>query len=282
MYVELHAASAFSFLEGASLPEHLAARAAALGYDALALVDRDGVYGAPRFYRAANEAGLRPIFGAELTIRSGRSGGSGRSGRKKPSTRPPTRPTRPTRPTCPCSWNPRRGYRNLCRLITRAKLRAAKGEEALVLDDLDGAVEGLVALVGRELLAAYGRGMPGVLDRLIGIFGRSHVFVELQRHLLRDQEADEPAICAISRPCSGCRSSPPAGVRFATAAERPLFDVLTCIRHKTDLAHAGRLLSGNSERASASRQPQMARAVSRSSRGDRPPAASSPIGCSSR
>ena len=61
-YVELHASSAFSFLEGASLPESLVARAADLGYDTLALVDRDGVYGAPRFYHAACEAGIRPIF----------------------------------------------------------------------------------------------------------------------------------------------------------------------------------------------------------------------------
>jgi DNA polymerase III alpha subunit len=68
MYVELHAASAFSFLQGASLPETLVERAAALGYSAIALLDADGVYGAPRFYKAAARAGLRAIVGAELTI----------------------------------------------------------------------------------------------------------------------------------------------------------------------------------------------------------------------
>src|SRR5690349_24732143 len=68
MYVELHAASAFSFLDGASLPEALVERAAALGYPALALLDRDGVYGAPRFHKAATQAGLKAIIGAELTI----------------------------------------------------------------------------------------------------------------------------------------------------------------------------------------------------------------------
>src|SRR5205085_4638452 len=67
-YIELHAASAFSFLQGASLPEVLVDRAAELGYRALALVDRDGVYGAPRFHKAATAAGIRPIIGAELTI----------------------------------------------------------------------------------------------------------------------------------------------------------------------------------------------------------------------
>ena len=67
-YIELHAASAFSFLQGASLPETLIERAAALGYPALALLDADGVYGAPRFHKAAQQAGLRAIIGAELTI----------------------------------------------------------------------------------------------------------------------------------------------------------------------------------------------------------------------
>ena len=68
MYVELHMASAFSFLQGASSPEALVDRAAALGYTAIALVDRDGLYGAPRFHKAATAAGLKPIIGAELTI----------------------------------------------------------------------------------------------------------------------------------------------------------------------------------------------------------------------
>ena len=68
MYIELHCASAFSFLQGASLPETLVERAAALGYPALALVDADGVYGAPRFHKAATQAGITAIIGAELTI----------------------------------------------------------------------------------------------------------------------------------------------------------------------------------------------------------------------
>ena len=81
MYVELHAASAFSFLQGASLPEALVDRAAELGYPALALLDRDGVYGAPRFHKAALAAGIRPIIGAELTIGTGAAGGAGSAGR---------------------------------------------------------------------------------------------------------------------------------------------------------------------------------------------------------
>ena len=68
MYIELHASSAFSFLDGASLPETLIERAAELGYPALALLDRDGLYGAPQFYRAAKKAGIKAIVGAELTM----------------------------------------------------------------------------------------------------------------------------------------------------------------------------------------------------------------------
>src|ERR1041384_1338380 len=79
MYVELHAASAFSFLQGASLPETLVERAAAFDYPALALLDADGVYGAPRFHKAAKQAGLKAIIGAELTIAE--AGGAGKTGR---------------------------------------------------------------------------------------------------------------------------------------------------------------------------------------------------------
>src|SRR5205085_7681953 len=79
------------------------------------------------------------------------------------------------------------------------------------------------------------------------IFGRSNIYVEIQRHLLRDQEAANVRLCDLA---AACRLPIVAtgGVRFAVPAERPLFDVLTCIRHKTDLEHAGRRLSGNSER----------------------------------
>ena len=107
MYIELHAASAFSFLDGASLPEALVARAAALGYPALALLDRDGVYGAPRFHVAAKKAGLKAIIGAELTI-AVRGSGIGNRGSSKPTpdARHPTPDARrPTPESCrfPCS-----------------------------------------------------------------------------------------------------------------------------------------------------------------------------------
>src|SRR5213083_2277397 len=100
MFVELHARSAFSFLEATALPEALAERAAALGQPAIALLDRDGLYGAPRLYRAASRLGIAPLVGAEVTL-----DGGGR---------------------LPLLVEDREGYQNLCRLITRMKMRAAK------------------------------------------------------------------------------------------------------------------------------------------------------------
>ena len=228
-YIELHAASAFSFLQGASLPETLIDRAAELGYPAIALLDRDGVYGAPRFHKAARAAGIHPIIGAELTI-----GGAGGAGGVQPF-------------LLPVLCESQEGYRNLCRLVTKMKLRAPKGEGALALEELDGCTAGLVALVGRPALNGKRYGVGGLLDRVVGLFGRGHVYVELQRHLRRDEERDNDALVALAS-AFGVPTLATNGVRFATTAERPLFDVLTCIHHHTDVAAAGRLLAANAER----------------------------------
>jgi error-prone DNA polymerase len=236
-YIELHAASAFSFLQGASLPEALVDRAAELGYSALALLDRDGVYGAPRFHKAARAVGIRPIIGAELTIKE-----SVHDSRLTTA----TRDSRITR-LLPVLCESREGYRNLCRLITKMKLAAPKGEGALALEEIEGHTRGLVALAGRPMLDGRRYGVAGLLDRLVGLFGRGSVYVELQRHFRRDEEADNQALrdlaLAFHVPVLAT-----GGVRFATPRERPLFDVLTCIHHHTDLAHAGRRLAPNAER----------------------------------
>ncbi|MEW6321411.1 MAG: error-prone DNA polymerase, partial [Acidobacteriota bacterium] len=232
MYVELRASSAFSFLRAASLPETLVERAAALGYPALALLDRDGVYGAPRFHKAAVAAGLTPLIGAELTISPGTAAA------RVPGTAPWV---------LPVLVASRAGWQHLCRLLTRRHLRGAKGQGWLTLDDLDGQVEGLIALPGRPLLAAERHGVGGLLDRLVGIFGRDAVYVSLERHLRRDQEADNESLVALA----GAFRVPlvaTGGVRFATPDDRPLFDVLTCVREHTTLAAAGRRLAANAER----------------------------------
>ena len=227
MYIELHASSAFSFLDGASLPEALVDRAAALGYPALALLDRDGVYGAPRFHTAAKKAGIKAIIGSELTVADVRGAGCGMR--------------------IPVLVESRQGYQNLTRLVTRMKLRAAKGEGALTLDELDGSTAGLIALVGRASLSGRRYGVGGFLDRIVGIFGAGNTRIELQRHLLREEEADNAALrdlaSAFHVPVIATN-----GVRFAEPADRPLYDVLTCIRHKTTLERAGRKLSWNAER----------------------------------
>ncbi|BCS32976.1 hypothetical protein TBR22_A22010 [Luteitalea sp. TBR-22] len=236
-YVELHTASAFSFLDGASLPEALVEQAKVLGYDTLALLDRDGVYGAPRFYQAARKAGLRALVGAELTMQTGN----------------PLRDPARTSLHAPLIWRlpvlvaSAEGYRSLCRLVTRMKLAAAKGQGGLTVADLDGQVAGLVAIVGRPMLAADRHGVAGLLDQLVGVFGRGEVHVEVQRHLTRDEEADNRILVSAAEayrvPLLATN-----GVRFATPEARPLYDVLTCIRHGTTLEHAGRRLAANAER----------------------------------
>ena len=260
MYIELHASSAFSFLDGASLPEALVDRAAALGYSALALLDRDGVYGAPRFHLAAKRVGLKAIIGAELTLSGLGVRGAGSGVRKSrsaavevgesPKSRIPESRLPNPEPrlfTVPVLIESQQGYRNLCRLVTTMKMRAPKGEGALTIEDLEGHLEGLVALVGRTALDGPRFGVGGLVDRLVGVFGQRNIYVELQRHLLRDEESDNQALMDLASayhvPVVATN-----GVRFAEPADRPLYDVLTCIRHKTTLERAGRRLSCNAER----------------------------------
>ncbi len=270
MYIELHTSSAFSFLRAASLPEPLVDRAAMLGYPAVALLDRDGIYGAPRFHKAALAAGLKPLIGAELTLGLGAeetgAGGWGLGARARQGHRDRSgatiirdrvfdsgiarqAPVPSPQPLAPVSVlvSSQEGYRNLCRLITTMKLRAPKGEGALTLEDLDGHVGGLIALAGRPLLQSHRHGVGGLLDRLVGIFGRANVYVEVQRHLQRDETWDNEMLVSLAEafrvPIVATN-----GVRFASQAERPLHDVLTCIREHTTLANAGRRLVANAER----------------------------------
>ena len=246
MYIELHAASAFSFLQGASLPEALVERAATLGYPALALLDADGVYGAPRFHRAAKQAGLRAIIGAELSIGINSQLPTANAQSRKPqaeSLKPAWR--------LPVLVQSSEGYKNLCRLVTRMKMRApkpgGKGEGALALEEFEGFTTGLVAIAGRAALDGRQYGVGGLVDRLVGLFGRGNVCVELQRHMHRDEESDNAALTTLARafrvPIIATN-----GVRFAEPADRPLFDVLTCVHHKTTLDEAGRRLARNAER----------------------------------
>ena len=264
VYIELQTASAFSFLRGASTPEALVDRAAALDYPALALVDRDGLYGIPRFHKAAQAAGIRAIVGCELTIADCglriADCETTETFRNQPAIRnqPPIRKQPPIRNpqsqirnsavwSLPVLVASRAGYQNLCRLLTRMKLDAPKGEGALTLDDLDGHVSGLVALPGRSLLDARQHGVGGLLDRVVGLFGRQSVYVTLARHLDRAQAVDNELLVDLAA-AYRVPVIATGGVRFATPDERPLHDVFTCLHHKTTLQAAGRRLVANAER----------------------------------
>jgi error-prone DNA polymerase len=229
MYTELHARTAFSFLEGASVPEELAAACKEHGMSAMAVMDRDGVYGAPRFYLAANKTSVKAHIGAEVTSAFGWR--------------------------YPLLVKSREGYQNLCRLITRMKLRAArKGEGHIEREELAGLHAGLVCLTGGEegpLAAALASGgtTQGTecVRQLCDLFGRKNVYVELQRHFCREEEARNQAAVEIARKLS-LPFLATNGVCHALPDERELLDVFTCIRNHHVLATAGRLLSRNSER----------------------------------
>ena len=229
MYIELHSRSAFSFLEGASLPENLIATCAHLQIPAMALLDRDGVYGSPRFHMAAKKVRLKAHIGAEITCE-------------------------PFLFRLPVLVQSRPGYQNLCHLITKMKLRAAKGEGVAHEDELQEHAAGLICLTGDEngplACALENGGIENAytqVKRLTEIFGRENVYVELQRHFHRQQEARNHAAIEIAK-----RLHLPLlatnGVCYATPAERELCDVFTAIRHHRTLATAGRLLARNSER----------------------------------
>src|SRR5690348_10688647 len=235
-YIELHARSAFSFLEGSSLPEDLIERAAELGQPAMALLDSHGVYGSPRFHMAADKTGLKARIGAEVACTTG-----GRLALLAEN---------------------RTGYQNLSRLITRTKLRggspgkvenpAASFEEFAEFSQglicLTGGDEGILAPIFRESEGpAAAEQARATFEHLIRIFGRGNVYVELQRHLRRDQEARNQVLVELAHSLQ-MPILATNGVSHAVPERRPLLDILTCTKHKTTIAEAGKLLSFNSER----------------------------------
>jgi len=223
-YIELHASSAFSFLEGASLPEELIAACAEYSMPAIALLDRDGVYGAPRFHLAAKKAGIQTHIGAEVTSTTG--------------------------VRYPLLAETREGYQNLCQLLTRMKLRAPKGKGAVREDELAEYSHGLICLTGGEhgplTMAIPNRNGRETLDRLTRIFGRENIYVELQRHYNREQEAINRQAIALAEsfqlPLVATN-----GVRYALPEEREILDVFTSIRNHRTLETAGRLLAKTSD-----------------------------------
>jgi error-prone DNA polymerase len=246
-YVELHAASAFSFLEGASQPETLVERAVALDMPAMALLDRNGVHGAARFYTSARRNGIRAHVGAEIAVSS--------FGARltPPAWLPHLHLAEPAR--LPLLCESRQGYQNLCQLVTRFKLReTTKQEGAANFDDLQQFASGLVCLTGGDegpLAAALmcGGEQAGreTVEQLVRIFGPQNVYIELQRHHEREEEWRNQAALRIANSLK-LPVVATNGVRYATAYDREVLDLFTAIRNHTELDHAGRLLSLNSQR----------------------------------
>src|SRR5216684_5493275 len=259
-YVELHSCSAFSFLRGGSFPEQLAEVAAELEMPAMALCDRNGVYGAQRFSVAAREHNVRPIIGAELSMEDGG--------------------------ILPLLVKNRTGYKNLCELLTQAHLRSEKGKSAVQWDELPQFAEGLVAIVGeavcfpRDVNSVAYRQKPAAettastehspssspsppcgekgsraspsrtgisATTLIDAFGRENVFVEIQRHFVRGEEQINRQLVDLAR-ANGLALIATNGVQYAKPYGREVLDVFTCIREHTHLDAAGKLLTQNAER----------------------------------
>jgi error-prone DNA polymerase len=246
-YIELHAASAFSFLEAGSSPEALIERAAELEMPAIAIADRNGLYGAARFHTSGKRAGVRAHIGAAIAASS-----------FGPQLAPPLwlpHQAKPEPARIPLLAESRTGYQNLCQLITQFKMReATKQEGAANVGDLEQYAAGLVCLTGGDegpLAAALMRGGEDagrdVVEQLTRIFGHDNVYVELQRHCEREEEWRNQAAIRIARALK-LPIVATNGVRYATAYDREVLDLFTAIRNHTELDSAGRLLAVNSER----------------------------------
>jgi len=222
------AGAPFSFLRAGSSPRKLAAEAARLELGTLALCDRDGFYGSVRLHTSAREAGLRAIVGVELTMED--------------------------ESVVPLLVANRDGYRALCRLITTAKLRAPKGESRVLWTELAEISAGLFALTGdeegpvsRAWQSAGPEGADAALQRLLAIFGRDRIGVEIQRHFVRGEDRENRMKVALAA-AHHLPLIATNGVLHANPAGREVLDVFTCIRNHTHLDAAGTLLTHNAER----------------------------------
>jgi error-prone DNA polymerase len=225
-YVELHAHSAYSFLDGASLPEELAIRAAELDYPVMALTDHDGVYGSLEFAQAAKAFGVRPITGAEVTLADGSH--------------------------VTLLVETAAGYANLCRLLTAAHAgtRLPGNERELLEPALDPWLlaernDGLVCLSGcaRQGLAVRN---PNAAARLAQAFGRGRFFVELQRPYERGDAERNARLRDLAEAIGGA-TVVTGDVHSHVPSRTALQDVLVAVRHRTSLDGCERERRGNRE-----------------------------------
>jgi len=267
-YVELHAHSAFSFLDGASTPLELAAAAAERGYPAFALTDHDGVWGSMEFAHACKGFGIRPITGAEVTVVVGPrvlSRGRGPRPRElRARTRTPTPPAGETAHLTLLVEDPT-GYRNLCRLLTRAHAhtRDNTGRSAqqpwVTLEQVEAHGEGLVCLSGcageGAVAGAWERGEPEVgaalAKRLLGTFGRDRFRIELQRPYWRRDRARNRWLTGLAERLA-VPSVATGNVHSHARSRAHLQDAFVAVRLGTTLEASEPRRRGNSSSALAS------------------------------
>jgi len=219
-YVPLWCKSNFSFLEGASHPDELVEEAHRLGLPALALTDRDGVYGIVRAHVKAREVGLKLIVGSQVSVDDGS--------------------------TIFLLAQDRGGYANLCRLLTTGRLRSEKGESAVSWEEMCRHAAGMIALWGGEHGLIVGGAAPDeVVGTLRDAFG-DRLYGLLTRHRREEEVAQEARL----RECAKRYGFPLVAaneVLYHTPARRPLQDILTAIRHGVPVASCGRKLKPNAE-----------------------------------
>ncbi|HYU56629.1 MAG TPA: PHP domain-containing protein, partial [Actinomycetota bacterium] len=222
-FVHLDVRSYFSLKDGAFSPEELAARAAELSMPAVALTDRDGLYGAPRFAAACARTGVRPIFGTTLTIRG-----------------PGPAPARPADTSVVLLARDARGYANLCRLITDAHLGGERGDPHAFVAQILAHADGLACLLGPRsapgLLAAAGRAEEAAAAArpYREAFGR-WAFVSVEHRLEEDAHREIRGMLRLAGD-AGLRALATNGVRYLVPEDAFLADALECMRELVPLA----------------------------------------------
>ena len=230
-YVELRSMSWYSFMEGASSTDEMLGRAHELGYDALALVDRNNITGALEFSESAAELGIKPIIGVTLMLSDDEN-------------HPPSSIT--------LIAENRQGYANMCNLITFAHIAAGRIDPILYTRYLQGRTNGLIALIGEpgsQIADAATDGSmtraDAMIKRFIGWFGKENLFIELQRHFVHgDRERNNALVILAER--NQIEIVATGGVCYHERSRSRLHDVLTAIRHNLTLETSHRQRKPNS------------------------------------
>jgi error-prone DNA polymerase len=227
MYIELHAHSNFSFLDGASRTEELVHQAASLGMPALAITDHDGLYNASAFFQAAKKIGIKPIIGAELTLEENHH--------------------------LTLLVENDKGYTNLSRLITKAHLAGTKGNPVLATAELPDNTEGLVCLSGCRKGAITDLLLKGEKEKALEtaqrygtVFGCDNFYIEIENHLTPDDKHLSLQLIDLAQKLN-LNTVVTNNVHYASRERHTLHDVLTCIKNRVSLDRSGQFRRLNSE-----------------------------------